>query len=78
MQDRKILIGRQPACRAHEFGLLGAIVRQLKATLAAGEQADILGVADGKVEERRDASAYHNGIELRRTFDHECKSTEID
>ncbi|CAK07596.1 hypothetical protein RL2103A [Rhizobium johnstonii 3841] len=73
MQDRKILIGRQPACRAHEFGVPGAIVRQHKATLAVGDQADILGVADDNVEERRDASTYDNGIELRRTFDHELQ-----
>ncbi|WP_167378947.1 hypothetical protein [Rhizobium leguminosarum] len=73
MQDRKILIGRQPACRAQEFGLPGAIVRQHKATLALADQADILGVADGNVEERRDASAYHNGIELRRTSHRELQ-----
>lgn len=73
MQDRKILIGRQAACRAHEFGLPGAMVRQHKATLAVGDQADILGVADGNVEERRDASAYDNGIELRRTSHHELQ-----
>ena len=58
--------------------LPGAIAGQHKATSAVGEQADILGVADGNVEERRDARANHNGIELRRTFDHECKSTESD
>ncbi|WP_442164323.1 hypothetical protein [Rhizobium leguminosarum] len=73
MQDRKILIGRQPACQAHEFDLPGAIVRQHKAISAVGDQADILGVADDNVEERRDASAYDNGIELRRTFDHELQ-----
>ncbi|MBY5328509.1 hypothetical protein [Rhizobium leguminosarum] len=73
MQGRKILIGGQPACQAHEFGLPGAIVRQHKAKLAVGDQADILGVADDNVEERRDASAYHNGIELRRTSHHELQ-----
>ncbi|MGO7374371.1 hypothetical protein ACCT04_37625, partial [Rhizobium ruizarguesonis] len=31
----------------------------------------MMSVADGKVEERRDTSPYHNGIEIRRTSHHE-------
>jgi hypothetical protein len=52
--------------------------RQGNSTLAVSDQADILSVADRKVEERRDTSPDHNGIELRRTSHHECESTETN
>ena len=77
MDARQKNLDRSPVCLpGARVGLPGAIVRQDKAASTVSDQADILGVADGNVEERRDARPNHNGIEFRRTFDHECKSTE--
>ena len=52
--------------------------RRQGSALAAVEQADVLGIADGDIEERGNGGSYHNGIELCRTSRHARKSTEVD
>ena len=73
-------IGRQEECHApfNSAALIDVGYGLEEWTSPVGDQANILSPANGNVEERRDARSYHNGIELRRTSHHECKSTETN